>query len=184
MRIRTESMNNEDLTKMNQTLARSLRILKKIGLYLFGFSAVMLFIPLDILKFFAKRGARRNVSGIMFNDIGLQNTILFIILPIIILLIIIYFFGANKIKKDIKNQKKEIGTVKVKEIKELSERDKKDLMGTADHILKFEKNSFKIDETYFLKSKQPELMNAKAYLIEISKIAKVELNGKIVNNIA
>ncbi len=111
---------------------------------------------MEILKFFTRSGGRRNVSGILFQDLGLTTTLLFIILPIFLLLLVIYLYGANRVKQDIHLGIKEIGFIKVLKIEELDAQTKKDVLGTADHIIKFEKNSFVIQETYFLKSIQPQ----------------------------
>lgn len=180
METKTEPMSTEDLVKMNETLDRSLRILRKIAIYLFGVAAVILFVPMEILKFFTRRGGRRDVSGILFQDLGITNTVLFIILPICLLLLIIYLYGANRVKKDIILGIKEIGLIKVLKIEELDAQTKKDVLGTADHIIKFEKNSFDIRETYFLKNVQPELFDAREYVVEVSKIAKIELKRELV----
>lgn len=185
MEIRTEPMTNENLNTLEQLLSRNYRWLRKIIMWALIILGVTLFIPAEILSFF-KRGVRSgSVSGQLFFELGPINVLLFIFIPaiIIIVLICLYILHIPKIKKDINNKEKEVGVIKVKEIKELSDRDKKDLMGTADYILKFEKNSFKIDETYFLKSKQPELFQVKAYIVEVSKYAKVEFERKMIENV-
>src|SRR5687767_7038685 len=119
MEILTEEMTQKDIMKVEDALERSLDILKKIALYLFGISAVILFIPAEILKIFSRRRNRTDVSGMLFNDLGLVNTLLYIVLPICLLLVIIYFYGAHRLKKDLKDNLKEIGFVKVASIKEL-----------------------------------------------------------------
>ena len=184
MEIRTETMTNENLKTLEQLLSRNFRWLRKIVMWAFIILGVTLFIPAEILSLFRRRVRSGNVSGQLFFELGPINVLIFIVIPVIIIIGLIYLYVLHipKIKKDIKNKEKEIGVIKVKEIKELSERDKKDLMGTADHILKFEKNPFKIDETYFLKIKQPELFQVKAYEVEVSKFAKVEFDRKMINN--
>lgn len=181
MEIRTVPMTTDDIVKINETLDRSSRILRKIAAYLFGFAAVMLLVPMEILKFFTRRGGKRDISGILYQELGLTNTFLFIILPICLLLLLIYLYGAHRIKKDISLKMKDIGIIKVLRIEELDDQTKKDVLGTADHIIKFEKNPFDIKETYFLKTVNPELFDAKEYVVEVSKVAKIELKRELKN---
>jgi hypothetical protein len=181
MEISTEPMTTEDLVKINETLERSLRILRKMAAYLLGFAAVMLFVPMEILKFFTRRGGKRDISGVLYQELGLTNTFLFIVLPICVLLILVYFYGAHRIKKDISLKMKDIGVIKVLKIEELDNQMKKALLGTADHIIKFEKNSFDIQETYFLKAAEPELFDAREYVVEVSKVARIELKRELKN---
>lgn len=180
MEVRTEPMNVIDLAIMNTTLGRSQRVLRKAALFFFGTSAFILFVPMEYSKYLTRRGGRKTISGMLFNEIGLTNTTLFIVLPICIILFFLYNYGAKRVKADIDQKLKEIGRIKVVKIEELDERTKKDLMGTADHIIKFEKNPFKINENYFLKSAKPEMMTAKEYIVEVSKIAKVELRRELI----
>ena len=186
MEIKTVAMTNENVKFLEEILERNIRWFWKIIMWASIILGITLFIPAEILSLFRRRLRNENVTGQLFFELGPTNVFLFLIIPAIIIITLIYLYVLHipKIKKDIINKEKEIGIIKVKEIKELSERDKKDLMGTADHIIKFEKNPFKIDETYFLKMSRPELMSAKGYVVEVSKIAKVEFERKIIETTA
>jgi hypothetical protein len=120
-------------------------------------------------------------SGTLFNDLGPSYTLWFIVLPVAILITWLYSIGVYKIQKDLKNQVKLIGVIRVLEIRKLSEADKKDLFGMVDHKIHFEKNPFQITSTHFLAMRQPELMKAKQYHVEVTKVAKIELKREIIS---
>jgi ABC-type multidrug transport system fused ATPase/permease subunit len=181
MEITTQPMTDDDVFAMEGYLYKSRRTLKKAALYLFGLAAVILFIPAEILKFFSRRRAGSQISGMLFDDLGALNTLLFIVVPILLILFWIYRIGVHKLTMDLKNGMKETGIINVVSIEQLSEQTKKDLFGAADHLIKFEKNSFNIDQTYFLQRAQPELMHAKKYRVEVSAISKTELKRELVS---
>ncbi len=177
MKIRTEKLDPIDLAIVKELKARNLRWLRKLSLYLSIILGVVLFIPAEILSLLKRRTRNRDISGQLFFELGPMNVVFFIIIPAIILLVLayLYIFHIPKINKDLKSQEKEIGTVKVKEVTPLSDKDKKDLMGTADHIIKFEANPFKLSENYFLARTEPNWLNAKNFQVEVTKITKLEL---------
>jgi heme/copper-type cytochrome/quinol oxidase subunit 2 len=185
MEIRTEPMTIENIQSLEQVLARNYKRLWKILMWSGIILGVTLFIPAQILSLFKRRVNSGNVTGQLFFELGPLNVLIYIIIPVLIIIVLVYIYVLHipKIKKDIKHKVKEIGTIKVKEIKELSEQDKKDVLGTADYIIKFEQNPFKIDETYFLKSEQPELFQAEEYIVEVSEIAKFEFERKIIKTL-
>lgn len=150
---------------------------------MFGLTAVILFVPMEILRYFTRRGARNHVSGILIRDLGPLNSFLYIILPVCLLLLLVFFYGVNRINRDIKIGLKIIGFVKVENIKEMDNDMKKTLMGLSDHIIKFEKNPFELTEKFFLKTAEPELFHAKYYYVETSSITKILFKKEIVDRI-
>ena len=183
MEVKTEKMNVIDLTQLRSNLSTLKNNMSKAALYIYGFLAALLFIPLEILRWFSKTGRRAShLSGSLFNDIGAFNTLVFIVLPIASILIYLYLRWSTKIKKDLKEEIKEITTIRVKEIKRLSARDIKDFDGLLDHKALFESNPFGIKEEFFTIRNNPEMMNANSIQIERSKYAKIELKREIIKS--
>lgn len=164
METRSEKMNAEELQEVKELLAGSFYLFNR------AIAVICIIIAILIVRF------EEGVISIETDQLALWLTISAVILYLIYAPLLII---PDK-KADLKYKIKKIGIVKVKEIKELSLQDKKDVLGTADYIIKFEPNPFKIEDTYFLSSREPELLNAKAYQVEVSKHAKIEFKREII----
>ncbi|MGH1515878.1 hypothetical protein [Chryseobacterium sp. JK1] len=186
MEYTVEKINEKELTYLINLLeTNKTRFLKLIG-YVTLIVCFPLFTPISILKFL-RRGSRNMAhdSEFLFIELGPQNVFFFIVIPVLIFFILCYFFIFHfpKIRKDINTREKLIAIVKVREIKELDEDTKKTLMGLSDYKTVFEKNDFGLNEIMFSSKKNPESMDVKAYKVEVSRYAKVNLKREIVTEL-
>lgn len=184
MEYKTEKINEKELTYLINLLeTNKTRFLKLIG---YGTLVICfpLFTPISLLKFFKGGRNLSHDSEFLFIELGPQNVIYFIFIPFLILLILCYIYVLHtpNIKKDIENRDKLIAIVKVREIKELDEDIKKTLMGMSDYKTVFEPNEFALSEIMFSSKKNPESLQAKAYKVEVSKYAKINLKREILTN--
>jgi len=129
MEIKTEKITPEDLLALKNLLYINKQRQIKVTTFLFGLTACILFIPTPILSLLSRRAAPSGDTMFLFFDFGPMNVLLFMVIPLIIICVLVYFYILQipNFKKDIETQEKEIGIVKVREIVELSERDKKEL---------------------------------------------------------
>ncbi len=179
MIIRSEKMTSEEVKIIEESLAGTSYLFNRIVLTVCIFIGLLFFLPTKASSFIKLENSK--ISDLLSLDLDQMFSGLVIIFTVIILYLFYrYILTIPQIKADFKYKTKDIGIIKVKEIKELSARDKEDLLGTADYIMKFEKNPFKITETYFLSYRQPELLDIKAYQVEVSKYAKLEFKREIV----
>jgi hypothetical protein len=176
-----EKINEKELTH----LVRTLETVKRRFLKFIGIVSVLvcfpLFVPISILRFF-KRVRFDYTSEFLFVELGPQNVMYFIFIPVIIILILSYFFlfRIPKIKKDIVQKEKIVGMVKVKEIAKLDDETIKTIMGLSDYKVVFEANDFEEKETMFLSKKNPEYLHAKFCKVEVSKNAKIPLKREVI----
>lgn len=175
-----EKINEKELTFLINTLATvKRRFLKFIGIVSL-LICFPLFVPISILGIF-KRVRFNHNSEFLFVELGPQNIIYFVFIPVIFIFILSYFFlfRIPKIKKDINEREKIVGLVKVKRIEKLDDETIKTIMGLSDYRVIFEPNNFEEKETMFLSRKNPEYLNAKFCKVEVSKNAKIPLKREV-----
>jgi hypothetical protein len=127
-----------------------------------------LFVPLDILG----KARQSGVTGSLVNNNGIVNSFIFMVVFVGVIWVFMYIININDLRKDLKNQIKIIGQVKIKRIENLSPKIAESLEGNKDTILHFEKNRFGIKKFYFKKTASPEYLNAKEMIIERAKYSK------------
>ena len=146
----------------------NIAFIKKVALFGLILGGIFAFIPLEIFA----RARRRGVSESLIESFGLIQAFLIVILLVTVICLIFYLINIPNLKKDLENQEKIIGKVKVSRIENLSEKLAREMEGNKDTILHFEPNNFGIKNFYFNKSKNPEYLNAKHIEIERENIQK------------
>lgn len=169
-------MSEREIRKIDFSLSVFKTQIVRIAIIAIGVVSLFLFIPASILKLFVRKRVQGDFAGNLYSFLGIENTIYFILIPLILLFSLIYITRTQKIRNDLKQKIKKIGFVEVKEIVPLDNQTKKDLMYSADYLIKYEKNSFHLDEEFISSTKNPELLDLKGCKVEMSKFSGFEFS--------
>ncbi|MBS7332188.1 MAG: hypothetical protein KIG88_01155 [Weeksellaceae bacterium] len=178
--------NKESIEKISEydlvLLVDRLEEIEQRFLKLVGVAALVLciplFIPISILSIFSRKARNMTFdSQFLFFELGPFNVLYFLVIPALIILGLCYYFlfRIPQLKKDIKEQEKLVGIIKVKEIKRLDEGLIKELMGSSDHKVVYHHNNYDEIDMLFLAQRNPEYFNLKGCKVEVSKNAKISL---------
>lgn len=194
--MQIEKMSASDLeflkSESNKSKQRFFKLFVTSLKYILPLLFLILIVPMEylkLLKVFKRKSVRtinNEITGSLLSNFNALELTLFVVIPIVICFLFLfyfYFFYAKlPIAKDRREQQKEIISIAVLRVSEISGRMRMNVPSNlnVDYYLWLENNKFKMKEYYFNSQVEPEFLNAKSIVIERTIHSKLELSKRVI----